>query len=142
MDILIALIIVVSIIAVSVGLSFGIGGIINLCFNITEKKRKKAHPQLWVWFDECDDAILEECRWHNSMIKPLKDKVDAILREWDYYTAETKLHKEEELENLRKVIESANKVYIEMHNKTETIRSKIHGYVEEHDLEWARHWGW
>lgn len=130
------------IIIVSVGLSLAISGTINLCYNLTEKKRKKAHPQLWVWFDECNDAGQEECRWHNAQIAPLKNKIDAILREWDYYTAETKLQKEEELENLRKAIESADKVYIEMHNKTEAIRSKIHDYVEEHDLEWARHWGW
>lgn len=130
------------IIVVSVGLSLAISGTINLCYNLTEKKRKKAHPHLWVWFDECDEAGQEECRWHNAQIAPLKNKIDAILREWDYYTAETKLQKEEELENLRKAIESADKVYIEMHNKTEAIRSKIHNYVEEHDLEWARHWGW
>lgn len=130
------------IIVVSVGLSLAISGIINLCYNLTEEKRKKAHPQLWVWFDECNDAGQEECRWHNAQIAPLKNKIDAILREWDYYTAETKVQKEEELENLRKAIESADKVYIEMHNKTEAIRSKIHDYVEEHDLEWARHWGW
>ena len=142
MDILIALVIVIGIIAISVGLSFGISGIINLCVKMTENKRKKAHPQLWSWFDECDDAGQEECRWHNAQIAPLKKKIDAVLREWDYYTAETKLQKEEELENLRKAIESADKVYIEMHNKTEAIRSKIHDYVEEHDLEWARHWGW
>lgn len=130
------------IIVVSVGLSLAISGTINLCYNLTEEKRKKAHPQLWVWFDKCNDAGREECRWHNAQIAPLKNKVDAILREWDYYTTETKLQKEEELENLRKAIESADKVYIEMHNKTEAIRSKIHDYVEEHDLEWARHWGW
>ena len=130
------------IIVVSVVLSLAISGTINLCYNLTEKKRKKAHPQLWVWFDECNDAGQEECRWHNAQIAPLKNKIDAILREWDYYTAETKVQKEEELENLRKAIESADKVYIEMHNKTEAIRSKIHDYVEEHDLEWARHWGW
>lgn len=137
-----AVLIFLGIIVVSVGLSLAISGIINLCYNLTEENRKKAHPQLWVWFDECNDAGQEECRWHNAQIAPLKNKIDAILREWDYYTAETKLQKEEELENLRKAIESADKVYIEMHNKTEAIRSKIHDYVEEHDLEWARHWGW
>lgn len=142
MDILIALAIVVGIIAVSVSLSFGIGDIVNLCVKTIEDKRKKAHPQLWHWFDECNEAVQEECRWHNAQIAPLKKKIDTILREWNYYTAEAKLQKEEELENLRKAIESADKVYVKMHNKTEVIRSKIHNYVEEHDLEWARYWGW
>ena len=136
------LLVLLGIIVVSVGLSLGIGGIINLCYDVTEDKRKRAHPQLWVWFDECNEAGQEECRWHNAQIAPLKNKVDAILREWNYYSAETKSQKEIELENLRKAIESADVVYREMHNKTEAIRSKIHDYVEEHDLEWARHWGW
>lgn len=136
------LLVLLGIIVVSVGLSLGISGIINLCYEVTEDKRKKAHPQLWVWFDECNEAGHEECRWHNAQIAPLKNKVDAILREWNYYSAETKSQKEIELENLRKAIESADVVYREMHNKTEAIRSKIHDYVEEHDLDWARHWGW
>lgn len=136
------ILVLLGIIVVSVGLSLAISGTINLCCDYTEKKRKKAHPQLWVWFDECNEAGQEECRWYNAQIAPLKSKVDAILREWDYYSAETKFQKEEELENLRKAIESANVVYCEMHYKTETIRSTIHDYVEKHDLEWARHWGW
>ena len=136
------LLVLLGIIVVSVGLSLGISGIINLCYDVTEDKRKKAHPQLWVWFDECNEAGQEECRWHNAQIAPLKNKVDAILREWNYYSAETKSQNEIELENLRKAIESADVVYREMHNKTEAIRSKFHDYVEEHDLEWARHWGW
>ncbi len=136
------ILIFLGIIVVAVGLSLAISGTINLCRSLIEEERKKTHPQLWSWFDECDDAEQEECRWHNAQIAPLKKKVDAILREWDYYTAETKLQKEEELENLRKAIEVADVVYREMHNKTEVIRSKIHDYVEEHDLEWARHWGW
>ena len=92
--------------------------------------------------DECYEAGVEECRWYNTQVAPLKSKVDAILREWDYYSTDTKSKKEEELENLRKAIESANAVYYEMNNKTEAIRSKIHDYVEQHDLKWARNWGW
>lgn len=136
------LLVLLGIIVVSVGLSLAISGTINLCCDYTEKKRKKAHPQLWVWFDECNEAGQEECRWHNAQIAPLKNKVDAILREWNYYSADTKALKEIELENLRKAIESADVVYREMHNKTEAIRSTIHDYVEEHNLDWARHWGW
>lgn len=123
-------------------LSIGITELIELGRKAVEKKRKKAHPQLWSWIDECHEAGVEECRWYNAQVAPLKSKVDAILREWDYYSADTKSKKEEELENLRKAIESANAVYYEMNNKTEAIRSKIHDYVEQHDLKWARSWGW
>ena len=36
------LLILLGIIVVSVGLSLGISGIINLCYDVTEDKRKKA----------------------------------------------------------------------------------------------------
>lgn len=142
LDFILAIALVVGIVAVSVGLSFGIGGIANLCIKITETKRKKAHPELWRWMKDCNEKGQEECRWYNAMVKPLKDKIDTILREWDYYSAETKSQKEEELENLRKAMESAMEVYNEMRADTQTLRDAIHNYVEEHDLEWARHWGW
>lgn len=141
-DLLIALGVVIGIVVVAVGLSFGIGGIVNGCIAIIEEKRKKAHPQLWIWFDECNEAGEEECRWHNAQVLPLKQKIDKILHDWDYYSTDTKRAKEEELENLRKAHESANQVYFEMGLRTASIREKIHNYVEEHDLEWARHWGW
>ena len=137
-----AFIAVIILIGISVALSWAITSFFNLCHDLIEKKRKKAHPELWVWIAECHDAGAEECRWYNAQVAPLKNKVDAILREWDYYSTDTKSKKEEELENLRKAIEGAKAVYYEMNNKTEAIRSKIHDYVEQHDLKWARSWGW
>ena len=126
----------------SVGLSLAISGIINWCTDRTEVKRKQTHPDLWVWFEECDEAGHAQCVHHNSKIAPLKRKVDAILSEWNYYTEETKSKKEIELEELRKDIEAHEVVYAELCEKTEAIRTKIHNYVEENDLEWARKWGW
>lgn len=126
----------------SVGLSFAICGIINWRMDRTEAKRKQAHPDLWVWFEECDEAGHAQCVHHNSKIAPLKRKVDAILSEWNYYTEETKSKKEIELEELRKDIEAHEVVYAELCEKTEAIRTKIHNYVEENDLGWAREWGW
>ena len=136
------ILILLGIIAVSVVLSLAISGTINLCYDLTEKKRKETHPQLWVWFDECHEAGQKECEWHNSKVLPLKRKIDSILHDWDYYSTDTKRAKEEELESLRKAHESANQVYFELGLQTASIREKIHRYVEEHDLEWARHWGW
>lgn len=141
-DVICAIVLVIGIIAVSVGLSFGISGIVNLCIKITENKRRKAHPKMWKWMKECNEKGKESSRWYNAMVKPLKDKIDTILREWDYYSTETKSQKEEELENLRKAMENAMEVYNEMCADTQALREAIHEYVEEHDLEWARHWGW
>jgi hypothetical protein len=137
-----AALITLGIIVISFALAFAFSGTITLCCNITENRRKKAHPQLWIWFDECNEAGQKECEWHNSKVLPLKRKIDSILHDWDYYSADTKRAKEEELESLRKAHESVNKVYFEMGLQTASIREKIHRYVEEHDLDWARHWGW
>ncbi len=142
MDILIALAVVVGIIVVSVGLSFGVGGIVNLCFTVAENKRKKAHPQLWSWFAEIDNTMRKEVNYHNDNITPLKRQIDAILANWSYYSADTRSQKEKELEELRKELEIHEAVYCAMSAETQKIRDKIHNYVEENDLEWARQWGW
>ena len=142
MDLLVGIVVMIGIIVVSVGMSFAIGGIITAYNSLIDEKRRQTHPQLWSWFEECNEACKQESMWYNSQIAPLKQKIDTILAKWDYYSAETRHQKEEELENLRKAIEIADIVYTEMCNKTQAIRSKIHNYVEEHDLEWARHSGW
>lgn len=134
--------IVLGIIVVSFVLAFAFSGTITLCCNITENRRKKAHPQLWKWIEECNEKGAEESRWYNAMVAPLKDKIDAILREWNYYSTETRVQKTKELEGLRLAVEDAMEVYKEMCADTQTLRDAIHSYVEEHDLEWARHWGW
>lgn len=137
-----AIIITAMLVIAYIGLSWGGCKFIEFCGSLIEKKRKKDYPSFWVWLEECNEAGQEECRWHNTQIAPLKNKVDAILREWNYYSTETRIQKEAELENLRKAIESADAVYREMHNKTEAIRDKIHNYVEQNNLKWAKRWGW
>lgn len=137
-----AIIVLVIIVGGSVALGFAISNIINLCYDYTEAKRKKAHPDLWVWFDECNEAGDAECLYHNDNIAPLKRKIDNIIKNWNYYTAETKSQKEQELENLRKQLETHNAIYSAMCAETKKIRDKIHNYVEQHDLDWARSWGW
>lgn len=139
MEVILVLVIIVAFVA---GIAFATDKLISWGYDRAEKKRKAEHPQLWKWMEECNEKGAEESRWYNTMVAPLKSKVDAILREWDYYSAETKSQKEEELENLRKAIESAMEVYNEMHADTQTLRDAIRNYVEEHDLKWAQHWGW
>lgn len=115
---------------------------INLCYDITEKKRKRAHPQLWVWFDEINETQSAEVHYHNDNITPIRRKIDGILANWNYYPAETKSQKEIELEELRKQMEVHTAVYKTMCAETQKIRDKIHNYVEANDLKWARNWGW
>ena len=137
-----AIIVMAIIIGGSVALGVAINAIIEWYYNLIDTKRKKAHPDLWTWFDECDEAGSAECHYYNDNIAPLKRKIDNIIKNWNYYTAETKSQKEQELENLRKELETHELVYSMMCAETQKIRDKIHNYVEQHDLDWARQWGW
>ena len=137
-----AIIVLIIVIGGSVGISLAISAIIEWHYNLTEAKRKEAHLDLWTWFDECNEAGSAECRYYNDNIAPLKRTIDNIIKNWDYYTAETKSQKEQELENLRKRLETYDAIYSVMCAETQKIRDKIHNYVEQHNLDWARHWGW
>jgi hypothetical protein len=116
--------------------------IVNAIQDHIEAKRKKAHPHLWMLFDECEEAGHDECRWYNENIALLKNKIDAILRDWDYYSADLRAKKEKELESLRERIELAEMPYREKCRRTEAIRTEIREYVAQHDLKWAKKWGW
>lgn len=137
-----SIIVLAIVIGGSIGLGFAISGIMNFCIDRKEAKRKKAHPQLWVWFDEIEETQTSEVHYHNDNITPLKKQIDVILANWNYYTTTTKSQKEKELEELRKELELHETVYRAMCAETQKIRDKIHNYVETNDLEWARKWGW
>ena len=107
-----------------------------------EAKRKAEHPALFKLFDEIDEKGSERIHWHNEQIAPKKRQVDYILREMPYYTAEVRAQKEQELESLRCAIHVATVVYNDKKAEIEELRKSIHKYVEQHDLEWARKWGW
>lgn len=137
-----AIIAVVVLVIATIGLSWVGCQFVNLCSFLMERKRKKDYPSLWTWFEECNEAGQKECEWYNTKIAPLKRRVDMILHEWNYYSAETRIQKELELEELRKTIEDGEKTYAKMHSQTEAIRNKIHNYVEQYNLKWAKRWGW
>lgn len=125
-----------------IALTFGTGAIYTLINKKIEAKRRKKHPQLWKWFEECNEKSFESARWYNMHIAPAKRSIDVILREWDYYSIEIRNQKEMDLEILRQSIDSATTVYVGMEANVESLREKIRKYVKEHDLQWARDMGW
>lgn len=130
------------VIALCLGLSLAIAGICNGIEKRVETKRKKAHPDLFKWFEECDEKASDSVRWYNKEIAPLKRKVDAIISEMSYYPASVKVRKEAELEELRNQIHVATMTYEALEEQVQEVRTRIHNYVEEHDLKWAKNWGW
>ena len=114
----------------------------NWRYDRKDAKRKAEHPQLYLWFDECEEAGRQSCMWYNEQIAPLKREVDAILKEIDYYPAEQRAEKEAELEELRKRIYVAQAIKRSLEEKVEEVRAKIKKYVADNNLEWAKKWGW
>ena len=114
----------------------------NWRYDRKDAKRKAEHPQLYLWFDECEEAGRQSCIWYNEQIAPLKREVDAILKEIDYYPAEQRADKEAELEELRKRIYVAQGIKKSLEEKVEEVRIKIKKYVADNNLEWAQKWGW
>lgn len=107
-----------------------------------DAKRRQAHPQLYLWFSECEEAGRQSCMWYNEQIAPLKREVDVILKEIDYYPAEQRAEKEAELEELRKRIYVAQAIKKSLEEKVEEVKTKIKKYVADNNLEWAQKWGW
>lgn len=114
----------------------------NWRYDRMDAKRRAEHPQLYLWFDECEEAGRQSCMWYNQQIAPLKREVDAILKEIDYYPAEQRAEKEAELEELRKRIYVAQAIKKSLEEKVEEVKTKIKKYVADNNLEWAKKWGW
>ena len=139
---LISLAVVAGVIAVFAVITIAIIKVDNWRYDRRDAKRRQAHPQLYLWFDECDEAARQSCMWYNEQIAPLKKEVDSILKEIDYYPAEQRAEKEAELEELRKRIYVAQAIKKSLEEKVEEVRIKIKKYVADNNLEWAQKWGW
>ena len=110
--------------------------------NIIDFKRKKAHPELFKMIDECHDKGAESAQWYNAEVAPLKRKIDALLDTLRYCSNAKRVEQEEELEELRTELYEVTLVADTLDADWRVLQKKIHKYVEEHDLEWARKWGW
>ena len=138
----VALITIVSAIAIFILVGVIAGFITSKVIDIKKARRKKAHPQLWDWFDECDKLSIESVNWYNREIAPLKREIDRLLKDLDYLPREQRAKREEELERLRVRVHVAKTMNDTIDRKTQEVRDRIHKYVEDNNLEWARKWGW
>ena len=139
---LMSLAVVAGVVAIIAVVTIAIIKVDNWRYDRRDAKRRQAHPQLYLWFDECEEAGRQSCMWYNEQIAPLKRDVDAILKEIDYYPAEQRVEKEAELEELRKRIYVAQAIKQSLEEKVEEVRIKIKKYVADNNLEWAQKWGW
>ena len=107
-----------------------------------EAKRKNEHPELYRLISEADAKSLEASRWHNQQIAPRKNQIDRLIAEMPYFPKEVKAQKEEELERLRREVYTANTTKKVLNDEYEELREKVHDYIEDHDVKWAKDWGW
>ena len=72
----------------------------------------------------------------------MKKEIDRILADWNYYTDARREQKEAELKRLREDLQVAQTMDNVLHSELVELREKTRDYVNAHDLEWARKWGW
>lgn len=116
--------------------------IIGWYYDRQDAKRRLAHPELYRLFDAVNEKGAECCRWHNEQIYPKKKQVDTILAELPYCIPAERAKKEQELEDLRIAIHTATTIDNVLEGELAELRKQTKEYVEKHDLEWARKWGW
>ena len=116
--------------------------IISWYYDRQDTKRRLAHPELCRLFDAVNEKASEGIHWRNEQIYPKKKQVDIILAELPYCIPTEKAKKEQELEDLRTAIYTATIIDNELERELAELRKKIKEYIETHDLEWARKWGW
>lgn len=119
-----------------------INKIIDWCYDHTDKKRRLAHPELYKLLDAVNEKASEGIHWRNEQIYPKKKQVDCILAELPYCIPAERAKKEQELEDLRIAIHTATIIDGVLESELAELRKQTKEYIEKHDLEWARKWGW
>ena len=116
--------------------------VIGWHYDRQDAKRRLAHPELYRLFDAVNEKASEGIHWRNEQIYPKKKQVDYILAELPYCIPEERAKKEQELEDLRIAIHTATIIDGVLESELVELRKQTKEYVEKHDLEWARKWGW
>ena len=142
MEAIIALAITAGVVAFIAIFAYVTDKIIGWHYDRQDAKRRLAHPELYRLFDEVNKKAGEGIRWRNNEIYPKKKRVDTILAELPYCIPEERAKKEQELEELRIAIHTATVIDGVLESELQELRNKVKEYVEKHDLEWARKWGW
>ena len=142
MTAIIALVITAGLVAFIALVMYVINKIISWYYDRQDTKRKLAHPELYRLFDAVNEKASERIHWRNEQIYPKKKQVDTILAELPYCTPTERVRKEQELEDLRTAIYTATLIDNALKSELEELRKKTKEYIETHDLEWVRKWGW
>ena len=140
MELLLVLGGLVLIIVISVAGANALYWVIDKCCKKVEAKRKAEHPELFKLFEMVYERSTMSCQWFNKEIAPRKRQVDAILKEWNYYTEKTKSEKEKELEELREAIELARVTENLIDGELRDLRQQVRDYITAHEIKWANGW--
>ena len=130
----------VMILAIVIGLGALLFWIMDKYYAKREAKRRAEHPELFKLFKAVHERSTMSCQWYNKEIAPRKRQVDAILKEWNYYTEKTKSEKEQELEELREAIELAKVTENLIDGELRDLRQQVRDYITAHEIKWANGW--
>ena len=142
MEELISIVIALGLFGMACFLGWLIAEILNKCSDHKDKKRRQAHPELYRLFGLVDEKAGECCKWRNNQIYPKKKQVDRLIAEMPYLITEERIKAEQELEELRFAIHTATITDKVLESELEELRQQVRAYIEKHNLEWVRKWGW
>lgn len=139
-DMVVILIGVIAFAGTIILLAVGFGWVWDKTQDRITAKRKAEHPELFRLFDAVYERSTMSCQWYNKEIAPRKRQVDAILKEWNYYTEKTKSEKEQELEELREAIELARVTENLIDGELQDLRQQVRDYITANGITWAQGW--
>jgi biopolymer transport protein ExbB/TolQ len=103
---------------------------------VRDKRELKNHPQFFEDAKKLNELAVREMRYYNNNVAPLKNLIDNIVAEWDYYPEELKERKGPELELYRRRYQTEKEVCDKMNEEIDAERARLRKYAEENKIRW------
>lgn len=121
--------------------------LIFISFIINEikyKKIKKKYPKVFELIKEREKSMSNSCKFYNEKILPLKNKIDYILNEQKYLTAENQKNLNNELETLRLELKYLQEIYDKMEKEEDLLKEEIENIIRSKTdlLKEMKKYGW
>lgn len=119
--------------AVALLIAIIVDGIVR---DVRDAREQKNHPQFFEDAKKLNELATREIHYYNKNVSPLKNLIDNIVAEWDYYPEELKERKGPELELYRRRYQTEKEVCDKMNEKIDEERARLRKYAEENKIRW------
>ena len=104
--------------------------------DVRDHREQKNHPQFFEDAKKLNELATREIHYYNKNVSPLKNLIDNIVAEWDYYPEELKERKGPEFELYRRRYQQEKEVCDKMNEKIDAERARLRKYAEENKIRW------